>query len=97
LLVFGDGMHQTDGANVHCLRLTNDLPFWHYAMPGTLVHTEGSPTIANDQVYLGAGNAGVICMALEKVSLDGKDLDIAAATKLLDESWRALQMRYEQD
>ena len=27
-LIFGDGMHQTDGAILHCLRLDKGLPLW---------------------------------------------------------------------
>ena len=27
-LVFGDGMHQTDGAILHCLRADTGLPLW---------------------------------------------------------------------
>src|SRR5262249_33076765 len=28
LLVFGDGMHQTDGARLHCLHAPTGLPLW---------------------------------------------------------------------
>src|SRR5262249_35154319 len=37
-LVFGDGMHQTDGASLHCLRAEKGLPLWQLPLPGKLVH-----------------------------------------------------------
>src|SRR5581483_2058818 len=40
-LVFGDGMHQTDGATLHCLEVDQGLPLWQLPLPGTLVHLEG--------------------------------------------------------
>src|SRR5438045_3480639 len=36
-LVFGDGMHQTDGANLHCVSADNGRPLWQLTVPGTLV------------------------------------------------------------
>ena len=63
-LVFGDGMHQTDGAVLHCLTADNGLALWQLPVPGKLVHLEGSPTIAGGRVYIGGGNAGVLCVDL---------------------------------
>src|SRR5262249_44454605 len=37
-LIFGDGMHQTDGAALHCLRAEKGLPLWQLPVPGKLVH-----------------------------------------------------------
>src|SRR5262249_42956409 len=37
-IVFGDGMHQTDGATLHCLDVASGLPLWQQPVPGTLVH-----------------------------------------------------------
>ena len=71
-MVFGDGMHQTDGALLHCLRSKGGLPLWQLTVPGSLVHLEGSPTIADGRVYIGGGAAGVICVDLDHVTLDGK-------------------------
>src|SRR5262249_38598158 len=34
-LVFGDGMHQTDGARLHCLHSKTGLPLWQLVVPGT--------------------------------------------------------------
>jgi outer membrane protein assembly factor BamB len=96
-LVFGDGMHQTDGAILHCLRFENGLPLWQLPVPGTLVHLEGSPTVAAGQVYLGGGAAGVLRVDLSRVTLDGKEMDSAAVRKILDAKWAELQSKYEAD
>jgi outer membrane protein assembly factor BamB len=96
-LVFGDGMHQTDGARLHCLRLAGGLPLWQLPVPGSLVHLEGSPTIADGRVYIGGGAAGVLCVDLDRVTLNGKDLDVAAIQKILDERWKELQAKYKAD
>src|SRR5437868_5708642 len=75
-LVFGDGMHQTDGATLHCLGIEQGLPLWQLPLPGKLVHLEGSPTIVDGKVYIGGGAAGVICVDLDRVTLEGKELDL---------------------
>jgi outer membrane protein assembly factor BamB len=95
-LIFGDGMHQTDGAILHCLK-ADGLPLWQLPLPGTLVHLEGSPTVAGQCVYIGGGAAGVLCVELEKVTLDGKDLDLAAAQKIVEQKWKELLARYEEE
>jgi outer membrane protein assembly factor BamB len=96
-LVFGDGMHQTDGAVLHCLRLGKGMPLWQLPVPGTLVHLEGAPTVAGGRVYLGGGAAGVLCVDLNRVTLDGKEMDVAAIRKLLDRKWSELLARYEEE
>lgn len=96
-LFFGDGMHQTDGANLHCLRADKGLPVWLLPVPGTLVHLEGSPTIAGNRVFSGGGAAGVICVDLARVTLDGKELDLPAVQKVLERRWAELLAKYEAD
>jgi outer membrane protein assembly factor BamB len=96
-LVFGDGMHQTDGAILHCLTADKGLPLWQLPVPGTLVHLEGSPTVQGGRVYLGGGAAGAFCVDLRRVTLDGKELDLAAVQKILDQKWAELLARYEDD
>src|SRR5262249_52922698 len=71
-LIFGDGMHQTDGAILHCLRLDKGMPLWQLPAPGTLVHLEGSPTVAGGKVFVGGGAAGVLCAEVNRAVLDGK-------------------------
>jgi outer membrane protein assembly factor BamB len=96
-LVFGDGMHQTDGATLHCLTLDKGLPLWQLPVPGNLVHLEGSPTLAAGKVYLGGGAAGVLCVDPAQVTLEGKKLDLAGIQKLLDAKWAELLTKYEAD
>jgi outer membrane protein assembly factor BamB len=96
-LIFGDGMHQTDGAILHCLQMDKGRMLWQLPVPGTLVHLEGSPTIAGGRVYLGGGAAGVLCVDMNRVTLDGKEMDLPAIQKLLDKKWAELQAKYEAD
>lgn len=96
-LIFGDGMHQTDGAILHCLRLDKGRMIWQYPLPGTLVHLEASPTLAAGRVYVGGGAAGVVCLDPNRVTLDGKEMDQTAIEKILDKKWTELQAKYEED
>lgn len=94
-LVFGDGMHQTDGAVLHCVRSDSGLPIWQLPVPGRLVHLEGSPTIADNKVFIGGGNAGVLCVDLNRVTLDGKETDVTAAQAVTEKKWKELLAKYE--
>jgi outer membrane protein assembly factor BamB len=96
-LVFGDGMHQTDGAVLYCLKMDKGLPLWQLPVPGTLVHLEGSPTIADKRVYIGGGAAGVLCVHLDRVTLDGKEMGLAEIQKILDAKWKELLDKYEEE
>ena len=96
-LIFGDGMHQTDGGMLHCVREDTGRLVWQLPQPGKLVHLEGSPTVAQKRVYIGGGSAGVICVDLGRLTLEGKELDEAAIQKGLDKKWKELQAKYEVD
>lgn len=96
-LVFGDGMHQTDGASLHCLMASTGRPIWQLPVPGALVHLEGSPTIANGKVYIGGGAAGVICVDLNRVTLNDKEVDAAKAQTIIEAKWKELSEQYEKD
>lgn len=96
-LVFGDGMHQTDGASLHCLSVDGGLPLWQLPLPGTLVHLEGSPTISEGRVYIGGGAAGALCVDLDRVTLQGKEMELAAIRKILDQRWKELEAKYKAD
>jgi outer membrane protein assembly factor BamB len=96
-LVFGDGMHQTDGATLYCLRLDDGRPLWQLPVPGTLVHLESSPTVVDGRVYLGGGAAGVLCVDMNRVTLEGKEMDPASIQKTLDQKWAELQAKYDED
>lgn len=97
LAVFGDGMHQTDGAVLHGVRADSGLPLWQLPVPGQLVHLEGSPTISGGKVFIGGGNAGVLCVDPSRLELDGKDVDAVAAQAMLDKKWKELLAKYEQE
>lgn len=94
-LVFGDGMHTTDGGHLHALRTTDGLPLWQLSVPGNLVHLEGSPTIAGQRVYVGGGAAGVMCVDPEHLTLNGKKLSLAELQQILDHHWKDLHEKYE--
>lgn len=96
-LIFGDGMHQTDGAILHCLKLDAGRPVWQLPQPGSLVHLEGSPAIAGNLAYIGGGAAGVICVDINRASLEGKELKPAEIEKIVDEKWKELVKKYEED
>lgn len=97
LLVFGDGMHQTDGAVLHALRADSGLPLWQFSVPGNLVHLEGGPAIADGKVYMGGGNAGVLCVDTNRLELDGRQVDRAAVEDDLRRRWEQLIAKYEQE
>jgi len=96
-LVFGEGMHQTDGSALHCVRVADGRPLWTLDVPGELVHIEAAPTIAGGKVYVGSGSGGVLCVDLNQVTLNGKDLSAADAEKELDKAWKTMIDAYEAD
>lgn len=96
-LYFGEGMHQTDGSSLHAMRLADGRPLWRLDVPGELVHIEASPSVADGRVFVGGGSAGVICVDLQKVVLDGKEMSIAEAASAVDAKWKAMSDAYEAD
>jgi len=94
-VVFGEGMHQTDGSALHCLRVSDGRPLWRLDVPGELVHIEASPSIAGGKVVVGTGSGGVICVDLNLVTLNGKDLGAADAEKEIDKLWKQMSDAYE--
>jgi outer membrane protein assembly factor BamB len=96
-IVFGDGMHQTDGAVLYCFPVDGGPLFWALPVPGKLVHLEGSPSIANGKVFVGGGAAGVICVDMSTVTLEGKELSINEIPPLQAAHWKKLQAKYEEE
>jgi outer membrane protein assembly factor BamB len=94
-VIFGDGMHQTDGAILYCLPADGGQLLWALPIPGKLVHLEGSPTVSNGKVYFGAGAAGVLCVDLNTVVLDGKELSVKEVPALQAAHWKKLLADYE--
>ncbi len=96
-IVFGEGMHQTEGASLLCLRASDGRLSWRLNVTGELVHIEGSPTVADGRVFLGAGSGGVICADLNLVTLDGKEVSAAEVEASIEKRWKELVAKYEQD
>ncbi|HVV99247.1 MAG TPA: PQQ-binding-like beta-propeller repeat protein [Planctomycetaceae bacterium] len=96
-LIFGDGMHQTDGAVLHCVTADTGLLLWQLPVPGRLVHLEGAATVVDGRVYLGGGNAGVMCVDSTRATLDGKEQPLEAIQAVLSKKWEELQAKYEQE
>lgn len=96
-IVFGEGMHQTEGASLLCLRDSDGRTLWKLNVTGELVHIEGSPSVAGRRVFFGAGSGGVLCVDLSRITLDGREIAAAEAETLIDRRWKELSAKYEQD
>jgi len=97
LVIFGDGMHQTDDAVLYCVQAGSGVPVWQYPLPGKLVHLEAAPTMDKGRVYICGGDAGVLCLDAKRLTLDGKDQDVGDVIPLQTKRWADLTARYEQD
>ncbi len=97
MVFFGDGMHQTSGARLYCLKGDTGLPLWKYEMGGELVHMEGAPTVDKGRVYMNAGNGGVFCVDVNRVVLEGKELDIKDSQAILQKRWKEMQDKYQNE
>jgi outer membrane protein assembly factor BamB len=95
--IFGDGMHQTDGALLRGVDATSGRLLWQHSVPGTLVHMEGAAVAAAGKVYVGAGHGGVLCLDPAKLSLNGKEQSTDEIRKLIDGEWRNLVDAYEKE
>ncbi|MBY0229442.1 MAG: PQQ-binding-like beta-propeller repeat protein [Gemmataceae bacterium] len=95
-LVFGEGMHQTNGASLYGMAAADGKLLWQLKIEGDLVHLEGSPTVADGLVYLGGGAAGVLCVDPSKLTLDGKAMSAAEIAKAIDAKRADLQKKYEE-
>ncbi len=96
-VVFGDGMHQTDGAIMRGIDSASGRLLWQHAVPGKLVHMEGAVVIAEEKIYLGAGHAGVICLDPTKLTLGGKEQTPEQIKSLLAAEWKNLEAKYEEE
>jgi outer membrane protein assembly factor BamB len=97
LVIFGDGMHQTDDALLYGVKADTGLPVWSFSVPGKLVHIEGAPTVDRGRVYIGAGAAGVICVDTTRLVLNGKLRSVASVIPILSKQWSEMTAAYERD
>jgi outer membrane protein assembly factor BamB len=67
------------------------------AVAGDLSHIEGTPTVHDGRAYFGAGSGGVICVDVNRVTLDGKETDAAGVSATIATKWKELQAKYEED
>ncbi|HYG74073.1 MAG TPA: FG-GAP-like repeat-containing protein [Planctomycetota bacterium] len=95
MVIFGDGMHQTDDAFLYCLNAETGMPFWRYAVPGKLVHLEAGPCVDNGRVYVCGGDAGIMCIDAKRVTLEGKEQDLNSVAPILAKRWAELVAKYE--
>jgi hypothetical protein len=94
-MVFGDGMHQTHGAVLHCTDMEGRA-LWELPLPGTLVHLEGAPTVVDRRAFIGGGAAGVICVERDRSTFAGKEIERAEIQKILEAKWNELLAKYEE-
>ncbi len=97
MIIFGDGMHQTDGGTLHALAYPSGRAMWQLPVPGTLVHLEGAAAMSGGKIYMGGGAAGVLCVDPSKVSVAGQEQTLESAQKLLEAKWKELSDQYEKD
>jgi outer membrane protein assembly factor BamB len=97
MLYFGDGMHQTSGAVLHCVHADSGKPVWQLPVAGSLVHIEGSPAVSVQRLYVGGGNAGVLAVDPRRAILEGVERNLSDIQADLDGRWRKLQAKYEDD
>jgi outer membrane protein assembly factor BamB len=77
------------------MRASDGLGLWRYDVAGELVHIEASPAVADGKVYVGGGNAGVICVDAAKLTFEGRDVTADEAAKALAAKWKSLLDAYE--
>src|SRR5262249_18185816 len=102
VVVFGGGFHTDEGASLRCVRASDRLPPWQLPVAGRLVHFEGTPTFAGGghpdtymRLYVGGGNAGVLCLEPGRVIFEGSEYDPLHAQGLLEQRWKELLAKYE--
>ncbi|MCL2648305.1 MAG: PQQ-like beta-propeller repeat protein [Phycisphaerales bacterium] len=99
-VIIGDGMHQTDGAVLYCFDELTGRALWRYDMEGKLLHMEGAPVVdptypGGTAVLIGAGDGGVLAIAANRATLEGKEVDMAELRKVMDRNWAELMKQYD--
>ncbi|HJZ94074.1 MAG TPA: PQQ-binding-like beta-propeller repeat protein [Gemmataceae bacterium] len=94
-VTFGGGMHDSPGAALYCYPTDGSCLLWVLQMKGPLMHMEASPTVANGRVYTGGGAAGVVCVDLNTVTLNGKEMSVKDVPAAQSARLKELQAKYE--
>src|SRR5205823_4030902 len=94
-VVFGAGMHDTEGTTLYCVPADGGHLLWALVVTGPLVHIEGAPAAANGRVYVGGGAAGVFCLDLNTVLLDGMEMSVKEVPALQAARLKELRAKYE--
>lgn len=97
MVVFGDGMHQNNGAHLYVWGPDGESPLYELEIGGNLVHFESSPVVADKKAYFGCGNAGVLCVDLDRLTFKGKDIQPDKIRPELDKIWAEMLKQYEID
>jgi outer membrane protein assembly factor BamB len=96
-VVFGDGMHQTDGAALRGVDAATGQLLWQHSVPGNLVHMEGAALASGERLYVGAGHAGVICLNPSRLTSMGAERSAAEIREMLARQWQELLAKYEKE
>src|SRR5207237_7296752 len=85
------------GPVLYCLRADTGRPVWQLPVLGKLVHLEGAPTIDKGRVFIGGGDAGVLCVDLKRVTLDGREQDVNDVRPVIEKRWAEMAAKFEAD
>jgi outer membrane protein assembly factor BamB len=96
-VIFGGGMHDSPGAALYCYPFDGSCLLWALEMRGPLIHMEASPTVAHGRVYTGGGAAGVVCLDLNTVTLNGKEMSVKDVPAAQAARLKELQAKYEEE
>jgi outer membrane protein assembly factor BamB len=96
-VVFGTGLHQSDGGELICLDAVSGQIQWRLVMEGRLVHLESAPAIVGDRVWFGAGHGGLICADMQRVTFEGDELPVEEVQRRLATLWEKMKAQYQSD
>jgi hypothetical protein len=95
MLVFGAGTATAQGASLCCVRSSDGLPLWELPSLGKQVDFEGTPTYAVRKLFVGVGQAGVLCLDPFRVTFEGKEQELSLTQPALEQRWKDLLARQE--
>jgi outer membrane protein assembly factor BamB len=96
-IVLGAGMHDSPGGALFCFPADGGRLLWVLQLDGPLMHMEAAPSVVNGRVYTGGGSAGVLCLDLNTITLDGKEMSVKDVPAMQERQWQKLQAKYDED